>query len=90
MSAELRTVKTANGITLKYDPDMEMGVLKNLLQAGQGGDIALMMGAMSGLVDSWSLDSDPKTEESWDSLKRSQFLDIAAGLMEDIGTLGEE
>ena len=89
MSAELRTVKTENGVTLEYDPDMQMGVLRKLLKSGQQGDIDLMMVAMQGLVHKWSLDGNPDSEEAWDSLKRSQFLDIAAGLMEDIGKLGE-
>lgn len=87
-AAGMRSVKALDK-NVVYDPDMPMGVIKNLTKAGQESDIGSMMEGLRQLVNEWDFDGDPKDMASWDALRRSEFLAITSAVMEDMGKLGE-
>lgn len=88
-AADLRTVKALDK-EVTYDPDMPMGVIRNLMKAGQDSNIEHMIDGMRQLVVTWDFDGDPSKMESWDALRRSQFMAVISAVMEDMGKLGEE
>ena len=88
-ATEIRTVKVKEG-EVTYDPDMEMGVLKALLNAGEDGDLEVMQTSMGKMIIEWPYKGDPKKIPSWDKLRRSQFIELSGAVMEDLGSLGEE
>ena len=89
MSAAIRTIKLPAG-EATYDSDMPMGALRQMLGASETGDLGGLVEALTTIVISWPYKGKPKNASDWDNLKRSEFNGIVRGVVEDLGSLGEE
>jgi len=88
-NSTIRTVETEKG-DVKYDSDMPMRALENIMGAADSGNLTALMEGLAEFVQAWPFEGDPDDLEAWRDLKRSEFNAITTAVVGDIGELGNE
>ncbi len=86
---DIRTVEIDEGI-VKFDADMPVKHLQSLFGAAETNDLGQIISGLCGFVVEWPFEGDPKDPEAWGELRRSEFGDITAGVVKNLGDSGEE
>ncbi len=84
-----RTVETDSG-DVTYESDMPMKALNKIMRAGKDSDLEALQEGLSEFVLSWPFEGEPSDVEAWGELKRSQFNEVTAGVLGDLGEMGNE